>query len=66
MYTDTTNTLNCGTNYRALGIIAKRVEENVARAILRDLHSEGFITVHKHEWDAARGLVEAVNRVVKG
>lgn len=58
----TANTLSCGTNHRALSTIAKRVEENVARAILRDLHAEGIITVHKHEWDAARGLVHAIKR----
>jgi hypothetical protein len=58
----TANTLKCGTNHRALGIVSKRVEENVARAILRDLHGEGLITVHKHEWDAARGLVHAIKR----
>ena len=59
----TINTLSCGANHEALGCISRRVEENVARAILRDLHEQGIITVHKHEWDAARGLVSAVKRV---
>lgn len=60
-----TNTLGCGTNQGALRIISKRVEENVARAILRDLHSEGIITVWKDKWDVARGLVAAVRRVTE-
>ena len=58
-------TLSCGANHAALGIISRRVEENVARAILRDLHEAGIITVHKHEWDAARGLVDAIKRATK-
>lgn len=59
------NTLSCGTNHGALRIISKRVEENVARAILRDLHSEGIITVWKDKWDEARGLVDALRRATK-
>ena len=56
------DTLGCGANHRALGIISRRVEEAIARTILRDLHEAGIITVHKHEWDAARGLVHAIKR----
>jgi hypothetical protein len=59
------NTLSCGTNHKALAVISRRVEENVARAILRDLHEVGFITVRKHEWDEARTLVDAVKRVMR-
>jgi hypothetical protein len=61
----TINTLSCGANHSALRIISQRVEEKVAKAILRDLHSEGIITVHKHGWDAARGLVEATKRALQ-
>ena len=58
-------TLKCGANQGALRIMSKRVEENVARAILRDMHSEGIIAVRKDLWDEARHLVDAMNRALR-
>lgn len=59
------NTLDCGTNRGAMQIMSKRVEENVARAMLVDLHREGLITVWKDRWDEANRLIGAIRRVTK-
>lgn len=40
------NTLGCGTNHGALRIISRRVEENVARAILRIVTGKTFSEEH--------------------
>ncbi len=51
-----------GANQGAMRVISRRVEEHVARAMLRDLWGEGLIVVRADDWDIAIGLVRAVKR----
>jgi len=56
--------MSSGENHRAFEVIGWRVPENVATALVVDLHRQGLVVVDKEAWDAADNLVKAVVRVI--